>query len=95
MYHEKSKLSIMIQQNSTFLFILDCLQKLVIEHIICKFEMPVMKCALCSKLCSQQCVCRKVAYCNDTCQKLDWRRHRMNCPPTVAQVTFINIGRLV
>ena len=32
--------------------------------------MPVMKCALCSKLCSQQCVCRKVAYCNDTCQKL-------------------------
>ena len=32
MYLEKSKLSIMIQQNSTFLFILDCLQKLVIEH---------------------------------------------------------------
>ena len=30
---------------------------------------------------NKKCVCGKVSYCNESCQKKDWSHHKSSCPP--------------
>ena len=37
-------------------------------------------CSRCCSPCSRSCVCTKVFYCSDQCQKADWANHKADCP---------------
>jgi len=40
-------------------------------------------CGFCKLDCAEnkKCVCGKVSYCNESCQKKDWSHHKSSCPP--------------
>ena len=37
-------------------------------------------CSSCFSPCSRSCVCMRVFYCSDQCQKADWTKHKEECP---------------
>ena len=45
------------------------------------------KCNFCAKTpeTKLKCVCGGVVYCDKTCQRADWKRHKSDCPPFVVR----------
>ena len=57
--------------------------------------MPSMSkfCRACRSPCSRSCVCMRVFYCSDQCQKVDWVSHKVDCPLISIQTIDSDKGR--